>query len=51
MGRKLRLNMVERVAGDAERDEHLLASLFAFALLVFVVTPGKTACQRRDQYD
>ena len=33
--------MVERVTGDAQRGENLLASLFAFAALFFVLPPGK----------
>jgi hypothetical protein len=41
--RELGLNMVERVTGDAERGKHLLARFFSFALLLLVVTPGKTA--------
>ena len=48
MSRKLGLSMVECVAGDAERGEHLLARLLAFALLLFVATPAKAAGQCRN---
>jgi hypothetical protein len=43
MGCELGLNVVKRVARDAERGENLAAGFFSFALLLFVTPPRKTA--------